>query len=157
MCWNMEKVNVLLIIPSHKVYGEGGPTGKNEEEYAFYTKDGKIKLPQNVTAYVLAVTETSESIAYSLRKFTTSRQQQFDLQLNKATKEQFFAAMQWFETERMKIKVADSKNEEDIRKTDSDLKSIQEQIYAAEHLKPVGCNCDCSSGEGTHTTVEVTP
>lgn len=75
------------------------------------------------------------------------------MQLTKATKEQFFAAMQGFETERLHIKVADSRNAEEIRKTDSELNTIREQIQAAEHLKPVGCECDCSFREAASLTV----
>lgn len=40
-----EKVQVYLIIPSVKIYLQGGPAERNKEEFAFLYKNGKIPLP----------------------------------------------------------------------------------------------------------------
>jgi len=138
-----EKTKIYLIIPSVKTYGEGGPTGRNADEYAFFYKTGKLSLPQNVSAYILAVTETEDSIAFGLKEFTTSRQQQIDISLHLSSKAEFTAAMQQFDPERLHIKVNDSKNANEIRKTDTDLKNIDQQLKDAEKLKPKRCDCDC--------------
>jgi hypothetical protein len=138
-----EKIKVFLIIPSGKVYGEGGPAERNPGEFAFFYKSGKLPLPQNVKAYIMAVTETESSIAFSLQEFTTGRQQQLDISLKASTKQEFEAAIQRISLSELNIKVADSKNAGEIRRTDAGLKNIDEEIKSAENLKPKNCDCDC--------------
>lgn len=138
-----EKVETFLIIPSVKTYAQGGPADRNSEEFAFYYKNGKIPLPQNVEAYILAVTETENSIAYGLKKFTTSKQQEIQISLHASSKEEFMEAMKGFEAERLHIKVADTKNSNEIRKTDTTLQKIDDQLKVAENLKPKKCDCNC--------------
>ncbi len=138
-----EKIKVFLIIPSEKVYGEGGPTGRNSDEFSFFYKNGKLPLPQNAKAYIMAVTETESSVAFALKEFTTGRQQQFDISLSASTKEEFETAIQSISLDRLHIKVADSKNAGAIRQTDVDVKNIDAEIKKAETLKPKGCDCDC--------------
>jgi len=138
-----EKIKVFLIIPSAKVYGEGGPSGRNPDEFAFFYKTGKLPLPQNVKAYIMAVTETESSIAFALKEFTTGRQQQLDISLSASTKKEFEAAIQNSSLDQLHIKVADSKNAEEIRQTDADIKYIDSEIKKAEYLKPKRCDCDC--------------
>jgi len=74
-----EKIKTFLIIPSVKTYAEGGPAGSGSETFAYYLKTGKIPLPQNVDAYILALTETDSLLAYGLTKFTTTREQTIDI------------------------------------------------------------------------------
>jgi hypothetical protein len=117
-----EKIKIYLIIPSEKVYAEGGPAERNRDEFAFYLKNGKIMLPQNVKAYIMAVTETEESIAFALKEFNTTLKQEFNISLNQSTKEAFSAAINGISMDQITIKVADAKNAGEIRKTNSDLK-----------------------------------
>jgi cytochrome c2 len=138
-----EKVNTFLIIPSVKTYAEGGPADRNHEEFAYYLKNGKIPLPQNVEAYILAVSESEQSPAFGLKKFTTGRQQEIEISLHAATKDEFTEAMKEFDAARLHIKVADTKNAGEIRKTDTTIRKIDEQIKDAEKLKPKRCDCDC--------------
>lgn len=138
-----EKIKVFLIIPSVKVYGEGGLAERSPNEFAFFYKNGKLPLPQNAKAYIMAVTETESSIAFALKEFTTERQQQFDISLKAATKEQFRSAIQNINLDRLYIGVSDSKNAGTIRQTDSVIKNIDAEIKKVESLKPKGCDCDC--------------
>ncbi len=91
----------------------------------------------------MAVTETESSIAFALKEFTTERQQQFDISLKAATKEQFRSAIQNINLDRLYIGVSDSKNAGTIRQTDSVIKNIDAEIKKVESLKPKGCDCDC--------------
>jgi cytochrome c2 len=137
-----EKIKILLIIPSVKVYGEGGPAEK-PGEFAFFYKTGKLPLPQNTDAYVLAVTETEQSIAFGIKKFTTGKQQEFELSPRTSSKQEFTAAMKEFDMERLHIKIGDSKNANEIRNIDRTLKKIDEKLKDVENLKPKACDCDC--------------
>jgi hypothetical protein len=138
-----DKVETFFIIPSVKTYAEGGPADRNPQEFAFFYKNGKIPLPQNTDAYILSVTETENSIAYGLKKFTTRKYQEIEISLHASTKEEFIEEMKKFDMERLHIKVDDSKNSNEIRKTDTTLKEIDMQLIEAEKLKPKKCDCDC--------------
>lgn len=138
-----QKTEVFLIIPSKKVYGEGGLTGRTEDEYAFFYKTGKLPLPQNAKAYILAMTETKTSIAFSLKEFTTSPQQQFEISLQQSTMDEFNATIQKIGLDELKVKVNETKNANEIRKTDLKLEEIEKEIKNAEGLKPKNCDCDC--------------
>ncbi len=160
-----EKVQVYLIIPSVKVNVQGGPAERNPEEFAFQYKNGKISLPQNEKAYILAVTERESSIAFALKGFTTSTKQEFEITLQKSSKEEFSEVLKSFSPPDMNIKVADAKNADEIRKTNSDLKTIDEKLKKTENLKPKNCDCDCSTeghlikteGPVTTNTLPISP
>ncbi len=138
-----KRIKVFLIIPSAKVYGEGGPAERNPDEFAFFYKNGKLPLPQNVKAYIMAVTETESSVAFAIKEFTTGRQQQLDISLQASTKEEFEAAIQRINPERLYIGVKDSKNAGEIRQTDTEIKDIDSELKKTEGLKPKNCDCDC--------------
>ena len=46
-----QKIEVYLIIPSMKVYGEGGLTERTDDEYAFDKKNGQIPCPKMQKLY----------------------------------------------------------------------------------------------------------
>jgi hypothetical protein len=132
-----EKIKVYLILPSVKGFIEGGPTGKHPDEYAFAEKNGKMLLPQNKKGYILAITETESSVAYSIQEFTAGWQQTIALSLKVSGNKEFNATIEKLGFDDLRIKAKDSKNSDEIRKTDAQLKD-------AEKLKPKNCNCDCS-------------
>lgn len=138
-----EKVEVYLIIPSTKVYTQGGATDKSPGEFAFAYKSGKLFLPQNATAYIMAVTESNETIAFALKEFTTGTSHRFDISLQRATKEEFNTAISILNNGDTRISTADSKNAADIRQTDAKLKAADEKLENAEKLKPKNCDCEC--------------
>ena len=138
-----QKVQVYLIIPSAKVYVQGGPAERNKEEFVFLYKNGKIDLPQGATAYIMAVSETKSSIAWSLKTFTTTSKQEYELSLTESTKEAFNAAISAISSDQLKIAVKDSKNASIIHKTESNLEVINQALQESEKLKPKNCDCDC--------------
>jgi hypothetical protein len=140
-----EKINIYLIIPSQKIFVGGGPTERNDDEFAFDSKNGKIRLPQNMKAFILALTETEGSIAFALKEFTTSPRQELDIALNESGKETFDKAINSLSLENLTVKVADTKMADELRNINSDLKNIDQALKNSEKLKPKQCDCDCSS------------
>lgn len=138
-----KKAQVYLIIPSSKVYTQGGPAVRNQEEFAFLYKTGKIFLPQGVKAYILAVSESSSSTAFVVKEFVTGRNQAFDLAMESSTKEVFNAALSKLDAENLKVTVNDTKHADEIRQTEKNLQNIENELKKADHLKPKGCNCNC--------------
>lgn len=149
-----EKMDIFLIIPSTKIYAKGGKADDNTR-YAFGFKNGKIFLPQNAKAYIMAVSESSSSVYFALKEFTTSTQQSLELELKAASKEEFNAAIASLNTDDLKIAVKDTKNADSIRKTETDLKNIETELKNVESLKPKKCDCDClepmAASEGQKT------
>ncbi len=142
-----EKIKIYLIIPALKVYGEGGPSGKNKNEYMFFKKDGTIPLPQNEKAFILAVTETEETIAYSLTSFTTQKSQQIELSLKTTTRQEFTRVIESIGVDKLSITVKESKNAARIKDADKTIKQLEEDLKNTENLKPKGCDCNCGNQE----------
>lgn len=132
-----ETITIYLILPQTKVYLPGGLTN-NPDEYAFYKKDGSVPLPQNEKAYILALTETGDSIAYALQEFTTARSQQIEIELSKSTKEALSNAIEKLRITGLEITAQDSRNSAAIKKVDQEIKD-------AEKLKPKRCDCNCGA------------
>lgn len=139
------KVQVYLVIPSEKIYAPGGPADRNPEEFAFLYKNGNLPLPQNVKAYILAVSESESAVAFTVKEFTTSTQQEFTISLQSSSKEAFNLAMSKLDGEGIKITVADSKNSQTIRQADTTIRAINEDLKNAERLKPKNCDCGCGT------------
>jgi mono/diheme cytochrome c family protein len=128
--------NVFLVIPSVKLYQEGGLLQGESDKYGFFTLDGKVPLPQGATARVFAFGEGKDEILFADTTFTTQLQQELQLNLKKVTKQQFYEAVRSMGLNNIDINVKDSKNAADIRKIDTAL-------TAAEKLKPKNCDCNC--------------
>ena len=73
-----KNLSVFLIIPSEKVLMNGFKSENGK--YLFYEENGEIPLPQNKTAYILAIKSISENPLLGKMKFTTSTQH--DLTVN---------------------------------------------------------------------------
>jgi hypothetical protein len=139
----IDRINIFLIIPSKKVNDQGGPSGKTENEYIFFTYDGKIPLPQGDKCYILAVTESNEEIAYAIKEFHAAKSQSFEMELNKVSKDGFTEAMKIFDLPGISINVHDAKNAAEIRVQDSTLKQVEKSLLEAEYLRPKMCDCNC--------------
>lgn len=150
-----QRVDVYLIIPEVKVFVKGGNTDSSPDQYAFLYKDGRINLPQNAKAYVLAVSEQNQKIAFALHKFYTTNQQQFDISLMETTKESFDAALNTFANTDINISVAKTKNYSDIKAADEKIASIDKQLECLEMLKPVNCDCNCGGPQQVPSTIEM--
>jgi hypothetical protein len=140
-----ERIKIYLVIPSTKTLGEGGPADRNKEEFAFFFKSGKIPLPQNVKAYIIAVTDTKDAPAFGIVEFTTTRSQEIEISLQKGSKEDFNKAIGTLQLDRLHIKVDDAKNADEVRKADTKLETIDNDLKKAEELKPKNCDCDCGA------------
>jgi hypothetical protein len=139
-----QKLQVYLIIPSVKVYVQGGPAERNEEDIAFQYKNGKIDLPQNARAFILAVTEDAGAIAYTIKEFTTTKSQDIEISLSKATKEEFNRAIKLIGGDGITIGVEDAENAKELRSADEKIKSITKELDNVEKLRPKNCDCDCN-------------
>ena len=125
------------------MYGEGGPTNRNPEEFAFFNKNGTLPLPQNAKAFILAVSEKDDKIGYTLKEFTTSLKQEFEVEVKQSSKEEFDKAIASLGAKQMSVAVKPSINADSIRTADKKLKDIDKELKETDKLKPKNCNCDC--------------
>jgi len=148
-----EKMNIYLVIPSMKVVAQGSILDMEKNTYGFYSKDGTVSLPQNTNAFVLAMQEMKDTIAYAKKEFITSNAQYFDLNLSKVKKSVFKQQLNPPAPAEMKVQVKDTKSATSLRR------KIKE-ITDAEELRPKNCNCNCFTiqpvdGVSKSTTKEI--
>ncbi|MBS1512404.1 MAG: hypothetical protein JST86_16265 [Bacteroidetes bacterium] len=128
------KVSVHLEVPQINTFLEGGKLTGSDDVYGFYTKDGRIPLPLNAKAYIVAMGEADGNILFAKKEFTVSKNQSFDINPEVVTKEQFTAAISTISTSNINIEIKETE-------TGRDLKKVDEQIKALDSLKPKRCDC----------------
>ena len=126
--------NVTLIIPSVKAFIEGGKLN-NSVDYGFDENDGRIALPQNTKAIILAFAEYEGKIIFGKGIFNTQTKQAIDIAVIETTKENFKAEIKNLGLDNVAAELKDSKNAEQIRQVDKEIKNL-------EKIKPKNCNCD---------------
>jgi mono/diheme cytochrome c family protein len=136
------EVSAFLVIPSAMAFQEGGPLEGKENEYGFYTEDGKIALPQGVNAVIIAVSERDGKLLFGMSSFQIAEKQLIKLAPMPVTKEQMNASLRSLDLKGIDMHALDAINADSIRKTDKQLKDI-------EKLRPRTCDCNCSAGRDT--------
>ena len=127
-------VNINLIIPSYKVFVEGGKL-KDSTQYGFDENDGKIKLPQNTRAYIIAFAEKDDKLISAKKEFNTQTKQTIELSFTEISKQQLKTEITSLKLDNVQADIEDSKNAKEI-------KTIERELKKAEHLKPKNCDCD---------------
>ncbi|MDF2187471.1 c-type cytochrome [Paraflavitalea sp. CAU 1676] len=133
--------NLYLIIPSIKLFADGGRLS-NQEAYGFFNTDGSIPLPQNTEAWIMAVGEKDSTLLFASQPFRTSTSQSLVLRLTSVTKEAFNKSISQLGLPDVKMRVDDTK-------TGIELKKVIKELRNAEQLKPVNCDCDCGRRQKT--------
>ena len=77
--------------------------------------------------------------------------------IEEATVEAFNAAVKNVANGRIKIDVHESKNAAEIRKTDTAIRSIDQQLKDAEKLRPKLCDCSCGLTADSSKRMEKAP
>ena len=134
---------VFLIIPSTQTYTKGGKKKDQPEQKVFAYNDGSIYLPQQTTAYILAIAETKNSVAFSIKTFTTGLKQEFEISLQTADPETFNEAIRQLNLNGISIKAAETPNAPLLRKTEKDIQNLDSALKNVEQLRPRNCDCDC--------------
>ena len=135
---HQDHVNIFLLIPSARILQEGGPLEDGSNKSGFYTTDGMAPLPQGVKALILALGEKDGQPLLGVADFITSETQTFNLQIHPLSKEKLNTYLRQLDLQEITIKLEDSKNAQEIRARDAELKDL-------EKLKPTSCDCSCSN------------
>jgi cytochrome c2 len=129
-------ISVNLVVPIINTFLEGGKLSGKEVEYGFFTKDGKIPLPKNAKAYIIAMGETNGQMVFSKKEFIVSEKQTFEISPEISTVEEFNASIKAIGSSTVNIKAIETP-------TGRELKENDKQLKEAEKLKPKNCSCDC--------------
>jgi cytochrome c2 len=127
-------LNVVLIIPSVKLFIEGGKL-KNVDDYGFDEDNGKILLPQSLQAYILAFGEYDNKILFGKTLFNSQLKQTIDISISETTKEKMTSDIKAMKLDDVTTDIRKAKNADKIAITDK-------KINEAEKLKPKNCDCD---------------
>jgi hypothetical protein len=131
-------VSVNLVVPVINTFLEGGKLSGNDGEYGFYTKDGKIPLPENAKAYIVVMGETNGQLVYAKKEFIVSKSQNVEITPEVTTAEALNASVKAIGAVNINIRAVETE-------TGKNLKENEKQLKEAEKLKPKNCSCDCNS------------
>jgi mono/diheme cytochrome c family protein len=126
------KASIFLVIPDKKVFIEGGLL-KDTSSYGFYSKEGKIPLPQGQTMYLFAVGESGDKIYFSQTSFIAGLSQSINLELKETNKTTMVNAIAQLKLTDIKVEVKEVKNYKGIKALDSELERLR--------LKLKDCDC----------------
>lgn len=147
-----EKLDVYLIVPDKKIYTKGGLKNDGSGRYAFAYTDGSIYLPVGATAYILGMTENADGVVFALQSFTISASQEISIELKQSSTENFNKVIKQLNMSDIKISAKETKNAESIRKADTVIRNLKEELIKLDDLRPKNCNCDCGWNELTPAT-----
>jgi hypothetical protein len=134
---------VFLIIPSTQTYTKAGKKKDQPDQLVFAYNDGSIYLPQQTTAYILAIAETKNSVAFVIKPFTTGLKQEFEISLQTADPETFNEAIRRLNLNGISIKAAETPNAPLLRDTEKEIQNLDSALKNLEQLRPRNCDCDC--------------
>ena len=137
-----EQLDVFLIVPDKKIYTKGGLKNDGSGRYVFAYTDGSIYLPMGAAGYILALTENADGIAYGLLPFSIQASQELSIELQKSSTESFNKAVNDLNMSEIRINARQTKNADSIRKADTVIKNLKEQLINLEQLKPKNCDCN---------------
>ena len=122
----------MLVIPSVKVFTEGGRL-RGDSTYGFDKTDGRIPLPQNTEAYIIAFAEDSSKILFGIKRFITSASQDLTVEMSEKTKYEVDKALSSLELNSVNFEVKKTENADKIKENEEQLETLGEKLRY--------CNC----------------
>ncbi len=128
------KYSVMLIIPSLKVFVEGGKLKENNM-YGFDETNGKISLPQNTPCIILSFAEVNDKLIFGKANFTAGLKQTVDISFTETTKEGLAAEIKTLDLDGVTA---------EIKATEygKNKKALEKSANEIEKLKPKNCDCN---------------
>jgi cytochrome c2 len=136
-----------LIVPKYKIFAHGGKLDAGLEAHGFGTKDGKLRLPLNQKAYVVAITDINDELYYSVREFKTSADQTLEMELKKVSAEELELALRRLTLENIAIDVRKPPKavlEKQKRVAAIAIESQQTKLKIDSLKKIFAKDCDCA-------------
>ncbi len=132
-------IDVFMALPRNKILLDGGLLDGKKDTYGFYTKDGKIPLPQGEKMVLFAVGAEKEQLYFGDAIMTTSRAQFTEIKMRPATRQEIDSIINGYQFEGVDFATQVTKNAKEIKRIDSALEVVKV-------LKPANWDCDCAGG-----------
>jgi hypothetical protein len=127
------RLKIYLVIPAVKVFTEGGFL-ENKKDYGFDEADGKIPLPQNTDAFIIAVSEQNQKLYYAQQHFITNVSQTIDISLKEIDKQSILTSFESLGLNDANLTIEKTKNFDGVKGVDTELQGLKEK------LKHCACN-----------------
>lgn len=130
------ELNVVLVIPSARVFVEGGKL-KDNIQYGFDENDGRIPMPQNATCYVMAFGEYENKLIFGKTAFTSQQKQTITVALAETTKEKMSSQIKSLNLDEVTLDL----NKKIAPSLPVKTKDFDKKMEEVMKLKPKGCDC----------------
>jgi len=134
--------SVILIVPSLKVFVEGGKL-KDELHYGFDETNGQIPLPQGAQCYIISFAEIDGKLIFGKADFFAAKKQTINISFSETTKEGLSNEIKALKLDGIDLEAKDAKNA-------GKLQEVNRKTSDAEKLRPK--NSDCSFPAKVTTT-----
>ena len=125
--------NVALVIPSHRIFTEGGRL-KKSSSYGFYYDNGKVDMPLNTKAIVLAFGEANGNLYFGSMDFFTKLENNLEIVIQKIGKEELPLRV-------ARLNLSDVRFNVEINKKQQNEILFREKFNETERQKPRNCDC----------------
>ncbi len=125
-----EPYKVSLVIPSLKVFVDAADV-KNGNEYIFGSTAEPMKLPQNVSCFIISYREKDDKLVFAKEGFVSSLKQKINLSPSEISKQDLKREISNLGVD---AKIEDVKNAKEIKDVDKKIENIKT-------LLPKNCNC----------------
>ncbi|NML20623.1 hypothetical protein HHL16_07045 [Pseudoflavitalea sp. G-6-1-2] len=127
--------DVYLVVPGIRVFLAGARRAENGEVFYFIDPASELSLPQKQKAFIIAMTESDNSMLFGKTDFITGGRQQIQLSLKAATAAEINDVISETDAADLQIRAKESKNA-------AEAKSLQKEKKSIDSLKPANCDCD---------------
>lgn len=131
------KVNVYMALPKYRILLDGGLIKGEKDTYGFYTKDGKLPLPQAARAVIFAVGADKQQLYFGEIIFTSTMKQSLEIKMRPVSRQEIDSAIRNYNFEGITFT-------SEMMQNASELREIDSVIEVLKGLKPVGWDCDCA-------------
>lgn len=131
-------IELFIIIPEYKIFNPAGLLKGETNVYGFVSDNGDLPMVPNKQAYILAIGEQNQELAYSILPFTTAKKQRLSIALKATTKQAMNSAIAAIGIDKLQVDAKDAKNATEIRQIDAALEELKKNT-------PMGCNDCCGN------------
>ena len=120
-----DRVQVFLVIPSYKIFSEGGIL-TNTDEYSFWGDNASARLPENIPAYIFALGETKGTFFFDFSSFKTTKNSSILLDLKLFSIDQIKLEIAKMSLPDISFDIFESKNKSALENIDTYFKKYHD-------------------------------
>lgn len=119
--------NVYLIIPSMKIFAEGGLL-EDGKRYGFYDLSGSILLPLARQAYIISLGEKGGKLFMGQWQFKIAADQELTIPVHETSSEQIVQAFAFLRSDSVSVVISPAKHANAVREIDARISDLEKMI-----------------------------